>query len=481
MCPPDFVCDRKGTSPLICVRRPLFPKFSEADVVASVLAFWVAVLAAIAGMGGGELLLPIYILAAGFAVHEAIPLGQVTSLGGAVVTLIINLMRHHPVDSRRSIIAYLPLQYIMPPMVVGNVFGVFVQTMSPIWFIVSLLVIVLGYASYATTHQSIVMYSKHIDEQKSISEKSNPSYKAIRQEDAGSDEEDYHDIDSDDSSIADDNSDISESVDDNDVEGPIPSLLHESQEDSKLLRASYKQIVMREHAPWIYQFQLLLFLVAVIATTLCRGGNPRIPSVVGVHVCSPMFWVITALTVPVLLSFMIYPAFRLKWEHTIKEKLHCNHQSGEIVWSFSHLITYPLLFFVVGLVSGMIGISGGIFISPLLLALGLFPEVAVATSATSVFINALSSSLNFYVLDQLLLDYAAWYFGIGIAGALFGALFMRWLFIQFKLVHIVGFVVAGLICIGTVLMVYVGVVQLVNGIKTNTNLVFKGFCRSVAS
>ena len=43
-----------------------------------------------------------------------------------------------------------------------------------------------------------------------------------------------------------------------------------------------------------------------------------------------------------------------------------------------------MLSFLAGALGGMLGLGGGMFMSPLLLELGMTPQVAVATSATTV-------------------------------------------------------------------------------------------------
>ena len=64
---------------------------SEVEPLTYALAFVALFFAAGAGIGGGGLLVPLYILAGGFGSYEAVPLSNVTILGGAVANFAINV------------------------------------------------------------------------------------------------------------------------------------------------------------------------------------------------------------------------------------------------------------------------------------------------------------------------------------------------------------------------------------------------------
>lgn len=74
-------------------------------------------------------------------------------------------------------------------------------------------------------------------------------------------------------------------------------------------------------------------------------------------------------------------------------------EAGDIVWTPDTTLRYPLLCSGAGVIAGMFGVGGGIVKGPLMLHLGVLPEVAAATSATMILftscaISALSAALN---------------------------------------------------------------------------------------
>ena len=438
-CPHDYTCKKKNDSPLYCQRKELFSNFNYSNIIATIATFVAAAFAAGGGMGGGGLFVPIFILAAGLSVQEAIPLSQVTIFGGALINLIFNLISVHPQDSQKPVIDYVLLQYIQPPMLVGTIMGVFLQVMSPHWLVMITLAVLLTYTSYASIISAFKMFKAE------TSSKPLPTPVRI--------------------------------TIDNNYLPYIPATLQDYNDLTS--EKEYYALLARERSTFVHQLIVLAFLAVVIIATLVRGGHPTHPSFAGVYTCTNAFWLATFLAIPALMIFMVYPSIRLRLDYNVKVKLNIHNNPGEIHWTAVNIILYPFIFFLVGIIGGLVGIGGGMFSSPLLLHLGLLPEVAVATSATTVFISSFAAALNFYMLDNLLLDFAGWFMGVGIVGSLFGILVIRYLTKKYKMVSIVSITISIVITISAILMIIVGSIKLYDDIVTNQNLHFRSFCNSI--
>ena len=48
---------------------------------------------------------------------------------------------------------------------------------------------------------------------------------------------------------------------------------------------------------------------------------------------------------------------------------------GDMVWTLSKLFTVPLMALFIGVVAGLLGLGGGELMAPLLVALGMHPQV----------------------------------------------------------------------------------------------------------
>ena len=66
------------------------------DAAGLAVAFVATSLAAGGGIGGGGLLVPLFILVLAFTPHDATPLSSIALLGGALANLALNLRRRNP-------------------------------------------------------------------------------------------------------------------------------------------------------------------------------------------------------------------------------------------------------------------------------------------------------------------------------------------------------------------------------------------------
>ena len=81
----------------------MFAKFfplTTSDYTGFVCAVCGLMVAAGGGIGGGGILVPIYILVMGFSPKNAIPLSNVTVFGGAVANTYLNSKKRHPLADR---------------------------------------------------------------------------------------------------------------------------------------------------------------------------------------------------------------------------------------------------------------------------------------------------------------------------------------------------------------------------------------------
>ena len=75
------------------------------------MCFLVTIMAAPVGIGGGGILVPLFIYFGSFGAHAAIPLSKATMFGGAIANSILNLMRRHPF-ANRPLVDWVALQLV---------------------------------------------------------------------------------------------------------------------------------------------------------------------------------------------------------------------------------------------------------------------------------------------------------------------------------------------------------------------------------
>jgi hypothetical protein len=124
-------------------------------VISTVLVLILGSLAAGAGVGGGGLFVPIYMVLLGAGPKGAVPLSKATILGGAIGNFITLSRARHPKakefkQAQRPIIDYESSTFMQSGELLGVVFGVLLNNLLPSIIIVSFLVCILSYNSIRT-------------------------------------------------------------------------------------------------------------------------------------------------------------------------------------------------------------------------------------------------------------------------------------------------------------------------------------------
>ena len=111
------------------------------------------------GIGGGGMLVPIYILVLGFSPKYAIPLSNVTVFGGALANTLLNWSKRHPLVDRPLIDWDLIL--VMEPLTIsGALMGAFINKVLSEKILVISLVLLLTVTGYNTFKKANKMFKK---------------------------------------------------------------------------------------------------------------------------------------------------------------------------------------------------------------------------------------------------------------------------------------------------------------------------------
>ena len=129
------------------------------DVAGFVCAALGLVIAAGGGIGGGGMLVPIYVLVMGFKPKFAIPLSNMTVLGGAIANVAMNARKRHPLADR-ALVDWDLLVLMEPLTLAGALAGGFANKIAPELVITVLLVVLLYLTSERTVKKGLKLYAK---------------------------------------------------------------------------------------------------------------------------------------------------------------------------------------------------------------------------------------------------------------------------------------------------------------------------------
>eukprot|EP00760_Papus_ankaliazontas_P009079 PhM_4_TR13963/c0_g1_i4/m.91746 len=127
-----------------CAVRPIADSFSARTCMSAVIAFFVCALAVVAGIGGGGILVPLFIIVIGLPPSLAVALSQATIIGQSSLNTAVLVLRRHPLHPR-PIIHYDALLMLLPMTLAGTTVGHILGAMIPDWLRILFLFVLLGY------------------------------------------------------------------------------------------------------------------------------------------------------------------------------------------------------------------------------------------------------------------------------------------------------------------------------------------------
>jgi len=205
--------------------------------------------------------------------------------------------------------------------------------------------------------------------------------------------------------------------------------------------------------PWEKYIVLGVMVLGLFVLRTLAGGKSE--SAIGIKCNSPLFWTL-------LLGLFVYLScvsagvgVWLNKNYAAKKKMNFPFVKGDIKWAYKKVIILALLATTGGIVAGFVGIGGGMIQAPLMLELGILPQVVSATSVFMVLFTSSATILQFVILGKLPLDFGAWYMCVGMCGAIIGHLTLGHFVKKYKKQSIVVFLLGAIIILGVCGLIYV--------------------------
>ena len=102
--------------------------------------------------------------------------------------------------------------------------------------------------------------------------------------------------------------------------------------------------------------------------------------------------------------------------------------------------------------TGLFGIGGGIVKGPLMLEMGVLPEVSSATSATMILLTSSAATISYFIFSALNINYAIWLFFIGLIFTVAGQIGVDYLVKQYGRPSLIVFVIGTVVALSAVAM-----------------------------
>ncbi|KAG7393888.1 hypothetical protein PHYPSEUDO_000065 [Phytophthora pseudosyringae] len=369
------------------------PSLSEMDVYdALAIAFMVLGLAvsSAGGVGGGVIMVPAMVLIMGFDIKRATPISNVAILGGAVANAWFNMRKRHPTVDRPLIDPELAFGMI-PVVIGGTVLGALINKLIPSYVLSLLFVVVLVIGGSRTMKKGIRLHKKEVAKRKEVEAAMSEATAEIPVSPGA-----YVQVSTPQTSGIDDVSvEKRSSVSGTGGDAAATKTAADGEAGSIGLLA---QILEKErHFAWGPHIAIMFCYLGVVAASI---GDASVD-------CGGVaYWVILLIEIPWVAVFVVFTSHYLHKVYLRKSAVNYQYVEGDIQWSKKTVVYFPLGCAVAGIVAGMFGVGGGIITGPIMIELGIVPEVASSTTALMILYSSAAATAKFAVFKMVAWDWA---------------------------------------------------------------------------
>ncbi|XP_058109653.1 sulfite exporter TauE/SafE family protein 4 isoform X1 [Magnolia sinica] len=400
--------------------------FNWRSVLATIIGFLGSAFGTVGGVGGGGIFVPMLNLIVGFDTKSAAALSKCMIMGASTSSVWYNLRVPHP-SKNVPIIDYDLALIFQPMLMLGITIGVALSVVFPYWLITVLIIILFLGTSSRSFFKGIEMWKEETVMKMEIEKReaqSNANSQVI--------------IDA----------------------GYEPLIPKEEKSGLEILLFNIR---------WKRTLVLVVVWVAFLLLQIFKNNTA---------VCSPLYWVLNILQFPVSLSVFGYGALKL-YRESKKRRMCGNTETvceATISWTGFQLLFCALCGILGGTVGGLLGSGGGFILGPLLLEIGVIPQVA---SATATFVMMFSSSLSvveFYFLKRFPIPYALYLIAVSVLAGFWGQCLIRKLVTWLRRASIIVFILSAVIFASALTMGVVGVGTSLSMIHKHEYMGFLSFC-----
>ncbi|GMI84760.1 hypothetical protein like AT2G36630 [Hibiscus trionum] len=397
-------------------------------VLATVIGFLGSACGTVGGVGGGGIFVPMLTLIVGFDTKSAAAISKCMIMGASAASVWYNLRVPHP-TKEVPIIDYDLALLFQPMLMLGITVGVALSVVFPYWLITVLIIVLFIGTSSRSFYRGIEMWKE-------------------------------------------------ETLLKNELTKPQATV---NSRGELLIDTEYEPLIPKEEKSELqilcfnlrWKRLLLLVIVWVLFTVIQVIKNDLVP-------CSTMYWVLFCLQFPVSLLVFGYEAIKLYKDHKNRTSTGNTETICEasIQWTPLNIAFCALCGVLGGTVGGLLGSGGGFILGPLLLEIGVIPQVA---SATATFVMMFSSSLSvveFYLLKRFPMPYALYLMGVSILAGFWGQYFVRRLIAILRRASLIVFILSGVIFASALTMGVIGVERSIRMIHNHEFMGFLDFCSS---
>ncbi|XP_060219284.1 sulfite exporter TauE/SafE family protein 3-like isoform X2 [Lycium barbarum] len=346
-------------------------------IVGSIIGFLAAALGSVGGVGGGGIFVPMLTLIIGFDPKTSTAISKCMITGAAGATVYYNIKQRHPTMDMPVIDYDLALLF-QPMLLLGVSVGVVLNVLFSEWMVTVILIILFIVSSTKAIFKGVETWKRET---------------IIKKEAAGhlaSDEIAYKLL----------------------PEGPNNGSTVKK-EDNKA-----PEFPIADNVSWKDMSALIALWVFILVLHISKNYTLT---------CSVAYWILNLLQVLVAVGASAYQAVHLYNGSRVIMS------SREVIsWKVHQLSLCCFCGILAGVVGGLLGLGGGFVLGPLLLELGIPPQVSSATATFAMTFSSSMSVIQYYLLKRFPIPYALYFVAVATIAAFVGQNVVR------KIISIAG-------------------------------------------
>lgn len=525
---PKYVCNDEG----LCEMRSLSNvviNIEWYEVLSFVVCFALNWFSVVGGIGGGIMLVSSLVAIGQFHIKATSPMSTAIIFGAALSSMMMTIPKKHP-NGKSPVIDWDFISTVGPITLSGTLIGVLFNIIFPQWLTLLTLLLVSFISFFLVTRKAIKCFfkenrmkkkareekrNKQIEEtlkeikkedekedEKEIEQKTKEEEKEEQEENEGGEEielkEQENSSSSSSSKNTSDSSSDSESTTTSSQEeeeesenetkkqstfDDLPEEGGEKKDEEKVHERSEKEekvyrlfLLYDSLQVPIHKFLWILFAWIVVFLVALFRGSKRNPSIVDIESCDWLWWLILFVAFPILFFQSYIHAFWMFIRHRINLKLGFEYEETDMKWTLFRTITIPALFVLSGTFAAFIGTGGGLINGPIMIFLGLHPDVVMTTNLAMIFMTSSSSFTQYMIAKKLRGDYALMLMILGFFAAILGRMSASFIIQKTGRRSIIILSLSVLIVVSAISSLGVGIYKIVLAVQNNESMGFISPC-----
>ncbi|XP_012829878.1 PREDICTED: uncharacterized protein LOC105951031, partial [Erythranthe guttata] len=184
----------------------------------------------------------------------------------------------------------------------------------------------------------------------------------------------------------------------------------------------------------------------------------NLQGIINIESCGTGYWIISSIQIPlaIIFTFVILNSRKSRKNtasNTPQENGECETRNG-----LNGKLVFPLMALLAGILGGVFGIGGGMLISPLLIQIGMQPEVTAATCSFMVLFSSSMSAMQYLLLGMDYIYGALILSAVCFVASLIGLTLVQRAVMKHGRASLIVFSVGTVMALSTVLMTSFGAV-----------------------